>query len=255
MKNLLVTLGFVLTHSVFGQCNWSGVVLNGPVFPNPNTGTNLSLACEGQMYKDTIFLRVPLDTTLQGVTLNIQTLEVLEVSGIPSNVTYSCESVSYPGQCKWNGGEQGCVKIASTSPMTIGLNLCTVKVKLSPTIPIPIFPNGIQGGYPGYRIVTQPALLCPAVTSINENSDIAVAGITPNPSANAGVLKIMAQHNSMSNLTIYDALGKLVSNKKIELNSGENIINLDFSSLANGLYYYTLNAEKLEYKSKFSIVK
>jgi hypothetical protein len=75
------------------------------------------------------------------------------------------------------------------------------------------------------------------IISFSNNNGSAVLNVQPNPAKNNITLNFVHNTIEASNLNIYNASGKLVFNKRIQLQNGNNSISdNDISHLANGTY-------------------
>lgn len=77
----------------------------------------------------------------------------------------------------------------------------------------------------------------------------------PNPfSSNTSIVVSLSEVKTI-NVEVFDALGNLVSSKKVNGNLGENTIKFDGSSLTAGVYYYTVTAGYEKVTKKLVIQK
>lgn len=91
----------------------------------------------------------------------------------------------------------------------------------------------------------------PITTSIAEQSNNAVLGLFPNPAANNMELTLTTQDNVNALIDIMDISGRKISSLKTDNKS----INIDLSSLSNGMYYITVQNNSKVYKDKFVVSK
>jgi hypothetical protein len=81
-------------------------------------------------------------------------------------------------------------------------------------------------------------------TSIKENIiNLQQVNLSPNPASQLSVLKIKSADNSNAKISIYNSLGALVMTEAVDINKGENKINLQLSSLNNGIYFVNIENE------------
>jgi hypothetical protein len=97
------------------------------------------------------------------------------------------------------------------------------------------------------------------VSSIKENNFglASVSDVYPNPST-ASNSKINITSNVSINdveIKITNALGSVVSSRKVDLNSGKNIIELDNDSLNSGIYFVSISSTNNKIVKKFTITK
>ena len=77
--------------------------------------------------------------------------------------------------------------------------------------------------------------------------------IYPNPATDYTNLTINAAEEGIFNLMIVDMAGKSIQTKKLELTAGENTVNLDLSSITNGVYMVSLNKGSLIINKKLIV--
>jgi PKD repeat protein len=85
-----------------------------------------------------------------------------------------------------------------------------------------------------------------AVTGLENLNGIHVEGISPNPVTDRTIVSISLNQNSKVQLTVTDVNGRLLENRNLDLNSGNNSINLTLSDEPAGIYHLSLTngAEK-----------
>lgn len=248
----------------------------------PDTTENLPCAfAEAPNYEAIINIKTLTDTaftvTLVGSPTTFQAkvsaFRIFQLSGLPTGFQW------IPNQMEWiNEGTspdlipvQGCVTIvapqssvqsALTVPTGIDypLNiLVDVKIEtLTPQIP---FVNtdgkwlselGISALGPiaanGYRLRVRPGASgnCESILSSGNaltQTSFNVEGNFPNPFNKQTEIKIQSPKNAEANLKVYNMLGKMVSNKKIKLERGENLITYQAEHLVSGIYIYTIEID------------
>lgn len=97
------------------------------------------------------------------------------------------------------------------------------------------------------------------VSSIKENNFglASVSDVYPNPSTGSNS-KINITSNASINdveVKITNALGSVVSSRKVDLNSGKNIIELDNDSLNSGIYFVSISSTNHKIVKRFTITK
>ena len=72
---------------------------------------------------------------------------------------------------------------------------------------------------------------------INVNNDLnTIVSLFPNPAKDVLNVSITQPQGGKHKVEVYDAIGKLVSSHKMDLNGGNNVLTLDVSTLAKGTY-------------------
>ncbi len=78
----------------------------------------------------------------------------------------------------------------------------------------------------------------------------------PNPATHTINVEYELPENTLANITVFDAFGKLVKNiPNVELLAGEQTLNMNVADLSAGMYFYTLQASEWKATKKFVIVK
>lgn len=115
---LLFTLLFGFSASA-QVCTPDTSTLPAGYYPNAITDGS-----ETVPYSHTVTVVVPVDTTISGFTVPIDSLVVTNISGLPSGLSFACN----PGSCGIPGGDKGCVELSGRPDQgTIGLYPVTVE--------------------------------------------------------------------------------------------------------------------------------
>ena len=113
MKKTLLFLSFTLAY-VFssGQCIPDPQYTAPGIYPDTTTG--LSDAIVGQAYSQNITIITPTDTVVdilgQSASVDIDSISLTTVTGLPNGFTYSCD----PPSCGFPGGTIKCAELYST---------------------------------------------------------------------------------------------------------------------------------------------
>ncbi|NLL28874.1 MAG: T9SS type A sorting domain-containing protein [Bacteroidales bacterium] len=86
-------------------------------------------------------------------------------------------------------------------------------------------------------------------SNMQNNSDNSLF-VFPNPVENEAVIRLVNNNYEKATLNIYSIDGKLVLNKKIELISGINNINVNLQEIASGNYIVEIRSNAANYSSK-----
>ncbi len=80
--------------------------------------------------------------------------------------------------------------------------------------------------------------------------------LAPNPGNNKSNIYIYNQQSTLTNISIFNALGQLVDTKSMELEAGENQIQLNqiSNSLSGGVYYINVNQNEQIYNMKLVVI-
>jgi hypothetical protein len=88
------------------------------------------------------------------------------------------------------------------------------------------------------------------VILVNRVADIKALILAGNPVSSKGAILFQSSSPGNAQLTIYDALGRLVSTANLTLYQGANNIPADFSAYSNGIYFIHLNSSGEDYTTK-----
>jgi hypothetical protein len=91
---------------------------------------------------------------------------------------------------------------------------------------------------------------------VNEVTEIAGLFVYPNPAANTANIKIALAKSSDVSVNIYNTIGELVySESRTDLPAGDNVIQMNTSSFANGIYSVVINSANGSTSKKLIINK
>ena len=105
------TLCFVsLGVSVSAQCTPDAMVSS--IGFHPDSLSGLPVACETVAYEQTITIVSPTDTVVQGFTIAVDSVSIVDVSGLPTGMSYDCQNPS----CTWYPptNPKSCISINGT---------------------------------------------------------------------------------------------------------------------------------------------
>jgi len=109
----------------------------------PDTITNLPLAVANLQYNEAITVVVPIDSTIQGYTVPIDSLGITGITGLPSGFTYLPNAANG----YWHGGVTGCILVSGiASHAQLGTYPLTLQIY--------IYASGmyIPSTYTGYKL-------------------------------------------------------------------------------------------------------
>lgn len=86
-----------------------------------------------------------------------------------------------------------------------------------------------------------------AVVSVADIQDMAVGiGISPNPTTNLVKLSFYSSNSGQAELVITDLQGRIVSQKELSYKVGNNVFQLDVSSLVGGMYILSMQSQQIK---------
>ena len=277
MRKTLLTLSILLTFSFIGntQCTPNPIFTMSPVPgvypPNiPIPGIPLVGISDGQInvpYSQTLTLVVLEDTTMDigflldmidptitplmnsagiSTTMTVDVNHVIyDVSGLPNNLTYTCDINS----CQYPSGVNGCIAISGTpiqsGTFPIDVNM-TINVQI-PAITIPvvgtvIYPGSSQNipAFPGQ----QYDLFIDGSSGV-EVQEIEKFTLYPNPTSDIAILEF----GGKKDIKVLDNLGRIIVTQE-NVNSK---LKLSKEQLGTGLFIIEIAGKNKIWKEKLII--
>lgn len=231
MKKLLL----MVAVAVFGAANLNAQCTPNPAYTNtgifPDSATNFALACVNVPYQQVITNVVPADTSTtifgQPVTLSLDSVRIESFSGLPPGTTLQC-NVS---NCSFPGGQSNCAVISGT-PTTPGTYNIIFNLKAY-----------IGGGGAAtarsftlnyYKIIVQSNCTASIITTAQPSFTM-----LPNPANNQVTIGGLDNDNSIKNISLVNAEGKLIANYAVTGDSLE----INTAHLTTGLYFVNIHQE------------
>ena len=230
MKKLLLFFCVltIITAKGFAQNCTPDPNASGLYYPTqPDSTTNV-----WQDYEQTVTFNVPTDTTIQIITIHIDSLHLNTVIGLPNGLTYGCNSTL--GNCNYPGGTEGCFIISGNVNDTVGVYPIIFDVTVYGLIDTVSAPLNQQVEV--YNLYVGEPLSVQAL----DLTKFDVLQNTPNPFNGSTTIKFNSPVAETVNFSVYDMIGRQVHTTKIDAVTGVNTINYTSEKLAPGAYFYTL---------------
>jgi hypothetical protein len=228
MKKLLFSALFIFAVAVTAsaQCTPGPETIPGIY---PDTTINLPTAFVNLPYTATITVVVPVDTTVGGFVLPIDSIGVIGWSGNPTGFIYTPNTVSG----YWAGGTKGCVLISGTAAIAdTGLYHLIFNVKA--------YVLGSPTTYTanGYKILVKDTAL-----GVQENSlaEFSLLQNSPNPFAYQTKIEFTSPSTGTVNFAVANVIGEEVYTRTINAVRGENSFDFFVNDLPSGIYIYKLS--------------
>lgn len=238
MKKLLSLVAVVMclgTLNSFGQaCVVDQSCIQGIC---PDTITNLPTSYVGQAYNTVVTVNVPADTVAFGITLTIDDYTVTGVTGVPTGYTYQCN----PSNCVYPGNSSGCMLITGTAPTQGMVGTYPLVVNVDAHLTSPFGSQTQQGQITGYKIVIEDQTV--GFEVINDNV-FELANNIPNPATSSTNIRFTNPREEKIELNIYNSMGQLVYNQKVDAERGLNTVPVSVAEFAEGVYIYTVSNGK-----------
>lgn len=249
MKKILLSLTLIAaTVAASAQCTPDPSVTSGI---SPDTTTGMATAYVGSPYNEVFTFVVPQDTTYQGQTVTISYIQLDDVTGLPTNFTYSCN----PSSCQFPGGTTKCAEVYSTTdPTTPQIGTYPLTILATPFIDFFGSPTSAgQTSYDGYYLVIAPV----GSASVQEVGTGQMKSLIayPNPTSGNTTVEFAMGYNTEVTFTVTNLLGEVVDRQVVAAPRGLNRINFDASSMSNGIYLYTITDGKNTISKKLIVNK
>lgn len=236
-KNLqLIGVLFALVpFKLLGQCTPDSNMPKGSILPE-----SIKYAYLNSPYTEIIYYRAPSDTVTQTplgqLPVQIDSMEITGVSGLPATFSYQCNSAN----CRFMGGEAGCLTVSGT-PTTTGVYPLMVYIRTYATIKgfvdLPVTQNDSNARFVLYVF---------GQAGQNE-SEINAVEVYPNPAQN--VINVKPYTNGMAcKVKLTDMSGRVV--KQIEFDSQTTI---DISAFEKGMYLLLIEVNNKQLYRKITL--
>lgn len=232
-------------------------IASGKVGVWPDSTTNFVSGNVGDPYIQNITVRVPKDTSSGGFTFCFNRFELSTPSAItnynlPPGLNFGSSTaavnngtVNGSPAFQFPGNANNCASIYGTPTVagTYSLELQVVAFANGPVFsPCPTSPN-VSGGtgiqtqtLKYYHITINPPV---GVQELGKDK-MALYQNVPNPFSTTTDIKFYVEGEDDATVTVYNALGAVVSQQTVRTMIGENKITINARDLANGTYIYSL---------------
>lgn len=199
----------------------------------PDTLTGLPHALVGVGYNADIQVKVLTDTVYLGFPATVDSINIVNVSGLPNGFTYTC----FPANCSFPGGSDACILLSCASPNAADEGVYPLTVNTVIYGQAFGFPQTVPQDITGYYIVLETnlgiATLNPAVFAMSQNS--------PNPSSSLTSISVSMPQSSTVQFKMVNLIGKEVMAQQYAFNKGLNTIPVNLNGIPNGIYLYTVS--------------
>lgn len=236
------------------------------VFPLPfdeeirPEGGITEVACIDQPY-EFVFTIVLGDTlVVSGISAVIDSVQFSPDTafvGLPTGLTYECSTPD----CKFFNGGSGCVVIKGTPDASNRSGLYPLEIIgtiFTGGLPVELsFPNpGIAEGTYDITLDEPDSENCTTSSTFDFSSKGQVGlQFNPNPTSGYGTLDVEAPSNDIYQFRLFNLLGKELFHAPMQLNKGNNRIDMDVSFLPDGIYLYSLSDGKSQVTKRLAVKK
>lgn len=205
----------------------------------PDSVTNFDTAYVGVPYTQLITIVIPPDTQafpppFPPIAWDSTRLD--SVSGLPASLSLACWNNNGFGSaaaCMWKGNSIGCAIINGT-PTAGDVGVHSLK----------FYTNNFVGGQTAGNpyVITYYKIVVLSAGGIDDNPDIQVVMQNiPNPFNDKTEIQFMANDFGIAHFKIFNLVGTLVKEYKINVKRGLNKLELNASDYESGIYFYSLS--------------
>lgn len=212
-------------------------------------------ACAGSYFEFVFTLYTPATFTTPFGPVPLNSID-LATEGAVLNLPPSFDYVCNPPNCVFKKDSTGCLVIFGTATDSeVGVYDLGLSAVVRSVIDIPItFPdaNLVPGNY-FLHVKPAGSTNCTIISTndpVAQGIDVAVI---PNPFSDWAVFEISSKLSGQFEFAVYDVLGHRLHRELTELHVGDNNIRFDGSSLANGMYMFSISNESGVMSGKFLI--
>ncbi len=265
-KFFLLSLMCIFSASIFAQINictvdtemWADS--SAGVYPRPfneldGTGGIEDTICLNTEYQTILTVVVSESIELNGINVPVDSLQLLEVVGLPEGITYECSTPN----CVYKPEDiAGCITVygTATNADQIGSNEISVSAILYSLFDVPInFPDPIiaPGTY-SLEVKAEGSENCTEYVNTTEvNTNISAIKLYPNPASEQIIVEANLEESDNYQLVIRNLFGAVVMSRSLDLQKGMNNVEMNIEQLKNGIYTYNLQNENGLVSRKFVV--
>lgn len=229
MKKIILSIIIIFfTYKVsYTQCN--PIPFPAPEILSPSPAQELHPVVAEYMYQQLISVRVPLDTTISGFPVPIDSSGIVSITGLPNGLSYVTNSATD----FWASNSFGCILIQGTvSQSDTGIYPVTINAVVH------AMGNAFPLSY-DYNLIV--------LDSINQGFELIdpnkfqLAQNSPNPVVNTTNIEFFSPNLSQYQFEVFDMLGNKVSETIIKAKIGVNKISYNRNNLISGIYFYRIS--------------
>ena len=234
---LILTLAFAFIGAN-AQCTPDPQFTIVGIYPDSTT-FNATSAIVGQAYNEVITIIAPLDTSAelfgQTIPLTVQTIELTNVTGLPSSFSYNCAN----SNCIFIGGNTSCAVLSSANPLASEVGLHQIFMYTTTTADAGLFGIQLQDDIIDYYYIN----VTNATSVVNQFNDFTfeLKDVFPNPVNSNSKIQFISGNSTNVIFTVFNYLGEKIEERNIVANRGINDIFINTNNYPNGMYLYSIN--------------
>jgi hypothetical protein len=271
MKKILLALTIIFGYTnAYSQCTPDPQYQDSSYAIWPDTIQNLPTVLQGQSYFTTLTVKTPatlleanagdssilyIDTLGTSTFVGgwpVDSMELVQVNGLPSGLNLHCESLLNMSSCMLPGDYLTCAYVDGTTNDPIGIYPIELLVNVYTHGTIVIFPvsTDLYSALGSYESITGYNIVISNNTSYEmfNSNEFALLQNVPNPTKNNTTIQFNTPNSKMIKFQITDMFGKVVYFENIASEIGLNTIEFN-NKLSAGVYNYSVqNDERIIYK-------
>ena len=271
MKKILLALTIIFGYTnAYSQCTPDPQYQDSSYAIWPDTIQNLPTVTQGQSYFTTLTVKTPatlleanagdssilyIDTLGTSTFVGgwpVDSMELVQVNGLPSGLNLHCESLLNMSSCMLPGDYLTCAYVDGTTNDPIGIYPIELLVNVYTHGTIVIFPvsTDLYSALGSYESITGYNIVISNNTSYEmfNSNEFALLQNVPNPTKNNTTIQFNTPNSKMIKFQITDMFGKVVYFENIASEIGLNTIEFN-NKLSAGVYNYSVqNDERIIYK-------
>jgi len=245
MKKIVLLLSILAVFQLtiaYSQCEPDTQYTDFPagIYPIDTVDTavsSLPIGQENQAYEATLTVALPdmvmiaLNPDDPPVSLNLDSIVVSNIVGLPPGVTYQC----MPSDCIFPDQTLSCIRLSGT-PEQSGTYSLMIQAQLFafPISPEITFPGELVMGEYNIVIEEEVSVDAPIENAIDLRQNV------PNPFSDVTEIQINTKQSGTFEFNVYNIIGKLLHQEEVTLSAGRNTITFDGSDLHSGMYFYSV---------------
>ena len=233
MKNILLFTAVLIfcAFQIMAQCTPDNTITK-PLVPDSATG--LPHAFANSPYSTTIQLKVPGSAVYMGLTVTIDSIKIIGVSGLPSSFSYICNTPSGT----WPGNSYGCILLTGNPSVSQQNTINPIIVNIRAFGQVLGSPQSVDQPNDDYKIVIE---MPQGIADIN-STKFSVDQNIPNPFTSETVIDYNVGKTGPVSFKVFNMLGKEVYSTQIRSEMGRNTYTYKPTNLGPGIYMYSIGS-------------
>ena len=234
-KNLLLITAILImgAFQIMAQCTPDNTITK-PLVPDSATG--LPHAYANSPYSTIIQLKVPGSAVYSGLTVNIDSIKIISVSGLPASFSYVCNTPNG----SWVGNSYGCILLTGNPSISQQNTINPIVVNIRAYGLLLGSPQSVDQPNDDYKIVIE---MPQGIADVN-SAKFTVNQNTPNPFTSETQIDYNVSKMGLVNFKVFNMLGKEVFSTQIRSEVGRNSYTFKPVNLSPGIYMYTLGTNQ-----------